>query len=106
MSPPDLQMQQNSAHGFQCNVTVWWDGQGLGTGDMEKRTSLACLAAYHGQTDCLRVFDAFQLRITGSICMHAAAAGHLPCLRLAHQLGDYLTTHSAMRASVQGGFRR
>ncbi len=78
-------------------------GQGLGPHDAEKRSSLACVAAYHGLTECLQVFEGFQLRKTGSICLHAADAGHLPCLRLAHQLGDWLNTYSAIQAAVQGG---
>jgi hypothetical protein len=77
-------------------------GQGLGKGDLEQVTSLACLAAYHGQDACLRIFQHFKLRFTGSICLHAADAGQLPCLRLAHQLGDYLMTHSARQAAAQG----
>ncbi len=63
---------------------------------------MACLAAYYGQTDCLRVFKQFQLRFTGSICLHAADTGDLLCLRLAHQLGDYVDMHTAMQAVVQG----
>jgi hypothetical protein len=68
----------------------------------EMRTSLACLAAYRGQEACLQVFGQFQLRFTGSICVHAAGAGHLPCLRLAHQLGDYLNMETAVQAALQG----
>jgi hypothetical protein len=66
------------------------------------RASLACLAAYRGQDACLEVVGKYELRITGSICLHAADAGHLSSLRLAHKLGGWLHARIALQAIVQG----
>ncbi len=52
---------------------------------------------------CFRIFKQFQLQPTGSVCAHAAAGGCLSCLHLAHELGDWVNTYTAIQAAFQGG---
>jgi hypothetical protein len=66
------------------------------------RIALACLAAQHGQDECLRLIHASGITLEGSMSAAAAEAGTLSCLRLAYELGDRRKYSTARAAAGQG----
>jgi hypothetical protein len=63
--------------------------QGQATIDEYERTCLARVAAQHGQAQCSQLLLTLGLREDRDVISSAASAGHLPCLRLAHEQGQY-----------------
>jgi hypothetical protein len=83
-----------------CLTPMWSQGRAAIKGD--RLDHLAWKAASHGQTECLRVFSNYGVKLNGVITWHAAEGGQMPCLHFAHELGDPLTREAAFRAIVTG----
>jgi hypothetical protein len=66
------------------------------------RTTLACLAAEHSPAECCRIMHGGGIQLNGRVSTAAAQAGSLSCLRLAHQLGDFLPSSAARWAAALG----
>lgn len=77
-------------------------GQGQGTLHAIVKTGLAQSAILDGQAECLRVVFKFRPWFDGDSTECAAVNGNLSMMRLAHELGDSLTTASAQKAVLRG----
>jgi hypothetical protein len=58
--------------------------------DAKRRTPLACFAIRQRKTECVRVILQQGVKLEGIVSGMAAVNGNLPCLRLAHEVGDTL----------------
>ncbi len=84
-----------------CYLILLWCGQGETAIDSRRRYNLAIVAVCMGEVECLEVILKLPFRRCGSLCAQAAYCGHLGCLELAYQHGDYLFS-TVLMAATQG----